>query len=305
MKRRGSGWTAGLVDVAVPTATWTRVGCNGVADQEAYEFTVRWVNATGGPSASPVFYVDDCAMGLGMEAATIGQIWGEQLTDAATGHAPDRTALDWLTKDFDDADDSAVAAWDQTISLTVARGQTLRRLFEFHTGAFGYEGRIMPDPADPTDLQFQLFNPGTMGTDYTTTDGNVILKTGVVSVGPVLRREPQATYAMVEGSGQWFGEDRDTTLEAVWGEIETYQGSEEMVNESLDGLASELTTGTETETLVVAFQNPPLVPGVDYLIGDTLTVNLGVVPSADYRVAAVAISSGDPEPVFQVQFVAI
>ena len=66
-------------------------------------------------------------------------------------------------------------------------------------------------------------------------------------------------------------------------------------------LKIQLGGGIRDEDTVAAY----LDAGVDYLIGDTLTVNLGVVPSADYRVAAVAVSSGDPEPVFQVQFVAV
>ena len=44
---------------------------------------------------------------------------------------------------------------------------------------------------------------------------------------------------------------------------------------------------------------------VSVKIGDTLQVTLGVVPSAAYRVAAVSVSAGDPEPLWQVQFVPV
>jgi len=304
MKRRGSGWTAGLVDVAVPTATWTKIGCNGVADQEAYEFTIRWVNATGGPSASPVFWVDDCSMGPGAPASTYGLIMGDLLDDAGTDHAPTRTALAWLTRTFTDTLDTNTDAWDQDISAAINRGQSLRRVVTFHGSGFGYQADIHPNASDDTIIEFDLFNPGAMGTDRTTGDGGAITGVGVVSVGPIIRREPRASYTFIEGADQWWGEARDTDLETAWGEIETYQGSVERMDASLADVATELLASDTAETVVVSFQDPPLIPGKDYKIGDLVTLILGddLVPSGSHRVAAIGIQSGDPSPLFQVQF---
>ena len=303
MKRRGSGWTAGLTEVAVPTATWTRVSCNGVADQEAYEYTIRWVNATGGPSASPVFWVDDCWMGEGKPESTYGAIMGELLDDAGTNHAPDRTALAWLTRTFTDTKDSTVTDdWIGNVSVSLSRGQSLRRVVSLIEDKFGYEIDMHPNATDYTDIELDLFNVDSMGTDYTTTDGGAITGSGLVAVGPIIRREPLATYAVVEGDEQEWGESRNTDMEVAWGEIELYQGVDEITG-TLNEVAARLTTGSESEIVVVKFQNPNLIPGIDYKIGDVKKLTLGsdILPTTTCRVIAIDVSSGDPEPVFQVQ----
>jgi hypothetical protein len=146
-----------------------------------------------------------------------------------------------------------------------------------------------------------------MGTDRTTGDGGAITGIGVVSVGPIIRRDPYASYAFVEGADLWWGESRSTGLETAWGDIEVYEASDEIMLTELAGLAANLTDGRDTETIVVKFQDPLLVPGVDYKIGDVVRLVLGsdVVPDGSYRVVAIDVLSGEPSPVFQVQFATV
>ena len=103
---------------------------------------------------------------------------------------------------------------------------------------------------------------------------------------------------------KWW-EDRNTVTEAAWGEIEAYEGTDEISSVSLAPVAARMVSAEEGETIVVSFQGPNLIAGIDYDIGDIVMLIFGedILPAAAYRVAAINFKSGDPEPTVQVQFV--
>ncbi len=285
---------------SVPTGVWTEISHTWTETQATGRVEVK--NKSGGVIT---WYTDSTSGSVGQASATFGKIFGELKADADTDHAPARTALLWLVETYDDDDDSDGNAWDGKVPFSISRGQAYRRVIEFHASTHGYEARIKPDSGDYSILNLNLYNPLGMGVDGTTGDAGAITSDGMVGPIDILRREPLATYATVEGDHFWWGENRNTTLETVWGEIEAYAGSEEQKVGALDNLAGNLTTGKEAETIVVKFQDPLLVPGIDYDIGDIRWLILGedVLPAAKHRIVAIDVKSGDPEPEFQVQFV--
>ena len=284
---------------SVPSGIWTEVSHTWTETQATGRVEIK--NKSGGVIT---FYVDKCSVSDGLPPAFYGKIKNDLLDDAGN-LPPDRTALLWLVRTWTDLLDSASNAWDKTVSFSINRGQPYRRIATFHGEKHGYEHSIHPNSSDISIIEYDIFNPNGLGTDFTTGDGGAITMAGVINVGPILRREPLATYGMVEGDGQYWGESTNAVLKAMWGEIETYSGSDEQLVGSLTDLADNLVTGIDSETVIITFQNPPLIPGIDYKIGDIKWLNLGedILPAAAYRVVSIDIESGDPEPTYQVQFV--
>ena len=238
-------------------------------------------------------------MTKGNEAATVGEILVAMIDDAATDHAGDnRTALAWLTVDFDADLDSNGDAWDTEISQRYKRGVDHRKIVQQQM-SLSYEFDMRPDPADDTDLRLEAYNPGGLGTDRTTGDGGAIID-GFVTAGPLIRREPAATYMMIEGESLAWADSRDATLETAWGAIEDYSGSKDNLVTSLaTQAAAELAEIGQTE-LRFTLANPTLTPGVDYRIGDIVRVTPGVIATARYRVMGVTVKGAEPEPLWQV-----
>ncbi len=290
-----AGWQVSAQTV-VPTATWTEVKVhNSSVAASTMWAALRKSDVTVGVDV----YMDDATLTKGLDAATVGAIMVAMLDDAATDHAADnRTALAWLTTTFDATNDSASVAWDSDVSLRLKRGSTYRRLLE-HFTRLGYEFDIRPDPTDDTILQMECYNPAGLGTDKTTGDGGAIVD-GFVAAGPLVRREPSATYMMAEGESLNWADTRNTVLEGPWGEIEGYVGSKDNL---ITGLATVATTALAEiglEEFRFTLQNPTLTPGVDYRIGDIIRVTPGVIPTAKYRVVGISVKGGEPEPLWQV-----
>jgi hypothetical protein len=290
------------VQKSVPPTTWTEIVASGITTVPTVELELRY-DGTGAPVSN--LHTDDIVLYEGRPAATLGTIAGELLDDAATNHAPTRTALDWVSKTFSDTLDSGAVAWDQELNITAPMGQNYRRFTESSVDRFGYETRMKPNVSDESIIEWDIFNPVGMGTDYSTGDGNAVTNSGLVSFGPMIRTEPRATYGMVGGKDQYYGEALDITMQGVWGDKEAYEGSDEMSVGILQTVAAGLVSGNETLSFTAKFQNPALVPGVNYQLGDTVMVVLGedVMPAGAFRVYSIVVDSGDPEPTFQVQFV--
>jgi hypothetical protein len=283
-------------DTPVPPGDWTWVAVH----KDAVTAETLWASLRSQDVPTGIdTYMDDASLTKGNEAATVGEILVAMIDDAATDHSGDnRTALAWLTVDFDAVNDSHGAAWDTTISQRYKRGSTERGVVEQQM-SLGYEFDIRPDPADDTDLRLEAYNPGTLGIDWTTGDGGAIID-GFVTAGPLIRREPNATYMMVEGESLNWADDRNTTLEASWGEIEGYVGSKDNLVTSLADLAAAELAALGQSELRFTLANPTLTPGVDYRIGDIVRVTPGVIAAARYRVMGITVKGAEPEPLWQV-----
>lgn len=235
----------------------------------------------------------------------LGKILNDMLDDAGVDHSGNnRTALVWLARTFTDALDSAGNAWDEKVEIRIRRGVSYRSIIE-QFGNMGYEFSVDVNPADETEWRFNAYNPDGMGTDHSTSDGPAVLsRPGVLSAGPFIRREPVATYAMVEGDELHWAEYRDTAMETAWGEVETYFGSQDSLEGSLLKLATKIVTSDFGESLIFSFAGHTLTPIVDYDVGDLIRVTIGesIYPSTVFRVAAISVSDNEIEPQFQVEF---
>jgi hypothetical protein len=285
-------------ETTVPPGAWTWVAVH----KDAITAETLWASLRSQDVPTGIdTYTDDASLTKGNDAATIGEILIAMIDDAATDHAGDnRTALAWLTVDFAAADDSDSVTWDADVSLRLKRGSTYRRIVEQFT-RLGYEFDIRPDPADDTDLRFEAYNPGGLGTDQTTGDGGAIID-GFVTAGPFIRREPPATYMMVEGESLAWADTRNATLETPWGEIEGYVGSKDNLVTSLATQASAELADIGQVELRVTLANPTLTPGIDYRIGDIVRVTPGVIATARYRVMGITVKGAEPEPLWQVSY---
>jgi len=258
-------------------------------------------------SVTDTWYLDleTIAFFPGFPAEFPGKILNDMLDDAGVDHSGDnRTALTFLTRTFTDALDSAGNAWDDKAEMRIRRGVSYRSIIEQFEN-MGYEFSIDVNPADEAEWRFNAYNPDGMGTDHSIADGPAVLsRPGVLAAGPFLRREPVATYAMVEGDELQWEEYRDTDMETNWGEIETYFGSQDSIKGSLLKQATEIVTSDLGESLIFSFAGHPLVPTIDYDVGDLIRVSVGesIYPSAVLRVAAISVQDSEIEPQFQVEF---
>lgn len=280
----------------VPTGVYTFVSVHNTS----VAATTMWITLRKSDTTVGVdVNMDDASLTKGNEAAKVGAILIDMLDDAATDHSgANRTALAWLTVDFTATQDSDSVNWDTDVSLRFKRGSTYRRIVEQFT-ALGYEFDIRPNPTDDTVLRFEAYNPNALGTDRTTGDGGAILD-GFIAAGPLIRREPAATYVMVEGESLQWADTRNTTLETPWGEIETYIGSKDQLITSLPVQATAELAAIDQQELRFTVQNPTLTPGVDYRIGDIVRVTPGVIATAKYRVMGITVKGDEPEPKYQI-----
>ena len=290
-----AGWQVNQ-DVDVPTGVWTLVSVHN----PAMAALTMWISLrsqdtiTGEDS-----YMDDTFLTKGFEAATLGEILVAMIDDAATDHAAEnRTALAWLTIFFDAINDSDTVVWDEDVSLRFKRGTDYRAILNQFIN-LGYEFDMRPDPADDTDIRLEAYNPGALGVDTTTGDGAAIID-GFVAVGPLIRREPRATYVMAEGEDLIWDDTRDTTLETVWGEIEDYVGQKDNMVTDLAKIAAAQLDSFGQEEFQVSLQGPSLIPGINYRMGDIVRMTPGVIPSAKYRVLAITVAGEEVEPVWQI-----
>jgi hypothetical protein len=266
------------------------------------DLEIRW-DETGAPISN--IHVDDAEVTVGLPPALLGVILNSLWDDAAIDHTGEnRTALAWLTRTWTDTLDSAGNAWDEEVNITIRRGITYREMIE-QFELLGYQFSFDVNPADETDIRMNAYNPDWIGTDHPANNGPAVLsRPGVLSAGPFTRREPVATYAMVEGAEFEWSEARNTDIETAWGEIETYIGDEDLPSASLLKTAGEVIDSDVSESIIVQFAGHTLTPGIDYVEGDTIRLTLGesILPTDTFRVAAITVQDNEVEPQFQVEF---
>ncbi len=294
MVRTEGGSAIATTTVSVPNAgsVWTPLVVTAAVDVD--NIFIQVLKATAG-----TWWVDDGEIFAGLPAATIGEILGDIKADASVDHSGDnRTALDWVAENYSDTVDGDAVTWDADVNMRLKRGSSYRRVIQ-QMVKLGYEFDMKPDPSDVTTIELSAFNPDALGSDLTTGDGGAVID-GFVSVGPLIRREPGATYMMVEGDALEWADSRNTVLETPWGEIEGYSGSKDHLSGSLAAQAASQLAVVGLEELRYTVQGASLTPGIDYQIGDKIRVSPGAVPTQKYRVVGITVAYKDPEPLFQV-----
>lgn len=266
------GWdesTFALVDLVIPD------GINQVIFRFAYV-------GTGNPSP---FYVDDLQLTEGLAPTTIGQIMSDLYDDATSNHSSVRIMWDddanpgtpWLSLDFTASVDSAGVAWvDSEISVKLWMRMTYLQVMEQFSRSYGYEWRIVPNSVSAGTYKLQIYNPGGMATDYSSSAAPAI-QGGSSDVRRDVRRFiPRGTNFMVEGIGRITAREDSTGLESAIGRIEASRIDRELPSQAsvADGAFQDAEDAlSNANAYVYELVDPQDTPMVDYVVGDILLIH--------------------------------
>jgi len=238
------------------------------------------------PSDPSVFYVDDGELYKGFAPTTFGEIFRliyEHAIDT-TLRTPNicweigATGLPYLTLDFDDTNDSGGNAWaDSEIERKLTMRQSYSQIMAGFARDYGYEYRMVADDVEAGTYLLQVYNPGGMQTDYTTSASPAI-QGGASDIRRLLSRFlATGSNTMVEGLGRVTARDQNTDLMGAIGRIEASELNREApdltaVADAATESISKILTNSDTYSYTLAgeLQDEPMS---DYVIGDLLIVD--------------------------------
>jgi len=292
LKRDTGSWIASQA-VTVSTATKTSVQVAGVIDTKSIYVQIRKYDTT-----SPVdVWVSGMSYAVGQGKAFIGKMLNDMLDSKQTGT---HFLGDTVTRTFTDTLDSDGVGWDSDQALRFPRGATFRNIIE-DMQRLGYEFSFDVNLADHTDWQLNAYNPQGMGATLTTA---ILSRPGIASAGPIPQPRPYASYIMVEGEELFWGEAGEPEIEAEWGPIDEYLPSQNVLDTvTLTSEADAILENGYNVPVVVTFRGSTLVPGINYLLGDIIPLNLSEsIINESVRVIGISVSDSEIEPTFQVEF---
>lgn len=230
-------------------------------------------------------FVDDLVFYRGNPPTTVGAILGDIYQDAVSNHAPGRVVWEdeanpgtpYLTLDFTDSLDSNGQAWvDPEISVRLTMRMPYSLIMNEFVRGWGYEWRIVPDDPELGTWLWQVYNPNTMGSDFTAA-ARPALQGGATDVRRSVQAFlPDGTDLMVEGLERITSRARDGDLVAALGRIESSRLDRELpdMSATIDAADQDadntLINGVSWTYTMVDPQDEPLI---DYNLGDALTVH--------------------------------
>lgn len=268
----------------IPANTWTEFSISDLIIPDGLtQIILRFADITAVGSNPAVFYVDDGAMNEGLSPTTAGEILGDLYDDATSNHSPDRVVWEigssgtpYLTLDFTDSVDSAGAAWVHSeIQIRIWMRMTYLQVIEQLSRGWGYEWRVVPNDVENGTWKLQVYNPGTMKTDYTSAASPAI-QGGSSDVRRAIRRHLPATDYMVEGESRITARDRDSDLLTALGRIESSRLDRQLPSQSATADAAfedKVDAIPNSSSYSYVLVNPQDEPLTDYVIGDLLTIH--------------------------------
>lgn len=279
--------TGALSGTSYPANQWSEVVISDLVIPDGItQIIFRFANVDAVGVNPSIFYLDDAALDEGLAATTIGEILGDLYDDATSNHAPDRIVWEreavpgtiYLTKDFTNALDSAGNAWDRSDrEMRITMRMDLGMVMDRAASDWDYEYRIVPDDPEAGTWLWQVYNPGTMSVDHTTS-ARPAVQGGSDDVEAQIRTfAPDGTDILVEGLARITSRSRSAALMAAFGRIEASRLDRELP--SVAGIRSAAIT--ERENIVPTMldyvyeftgdlQDEPLS---DYDLGDELTIH--------------------------------
>lgn len=245
------------------------------------EVTVAVINYSG---STRTVYVDDLVFYQGLQPTTVGGVLGDLYADATTDHAgrvvwedEANPGTPYLTLDFTDSVDSAGAGWvDAEISIRIWMRMSYLQVMVQFAETYGYEWRIVADDVEAGTWLWQVYNPGTMKTDYTTAASPAIQGGSQDVTRQILKVMPTGTHALVEGEVRLTSRYTETTLETALGRIEAPRLDRKLPNLVATQAAAYADANDFTVNgLAYAYGlvDPQDIPLAAYQIGDLLTVH--------------------------------
>jgi hypothetical protein len=299
-------------NISPPANVWTKVTVSNVtipAGDTRVIFRFANINNSGNPA---IFYVDDAAFEEGQAAATVGKILGDLYDDATADH-PGRIVWEdeanpgtpYLTLDFDDDVDSNGAAWaDPEIKVKIWMRMHYGQVMDTFALSWDYEWRIVPDNLENQTYLWQVYNPGTMKTDYTAAPGPAIQGGSQDTRRSLQRFVPEGTDVMVEGLERITSRAQNAGLVSSLGYIETSRIDRELPEDASDAAATDaanlVTHGVQYQYTLT---DPVETYGVDYLLGDLLTIHDPPLVDAPGRLADVEVTVSPFATHYEVTFI--
>lgn len=300
----------------VPSGVYTKMTVTGVSDVTAAAVRANWIYTGALDSSahqSPVIWFDSAILAQGLPATTAGAILGDLYADATSDHSGRIVWEDeanpgtaYLTLDFDDDVDSGGVAWAHSeIQLRLWQRMTYLQVMEQFALTYGYEWRIVADDVENGTWLWQVYNPGTMKTDYTSAASPAIQGGSSDVTRQILRVLPSGTSAFVEGEGRVTSRYTDTTLETALGRIESGRIDRQLP--SLDAAADAAYADANdflVDGLAYGYDlvNPQDLPLVAYQIGDLLTVHDPPIVEDSARLIDVEVVMLPQRTIIGVQF---
>lgn len=263
------------------------------------QLQVWLVNYSGGTAT---VYADTATLYRGQPATTIGDILQQLFDDANSDHTAESspwdragysTFLDYSS--FSTTLDSNGDAWDDPeIGLAVRRGKTMLEVMSI-VGELGYDWELIPDPASDGDWLVNVYNPGGLGTDYTSSSHPALIVGQATVGGPITRRHVSGNWVLAEGRFGHLAVAESASQQASVGLTERYR----QVMEATDPVSIQLAADDQLDAnldagLGMTFRIRPSgsqsTPFVDFTRGDIVNCeDPGRVSRAARRVASVGV----------------
>ena len=269
-----------------------------------------------GPINPAVFYVDDAEFNEGLAAATVGGILSDIYDDATVNHVADgrlvwedeaNPGTPYLTLDFSDTVDSNGNAWaDSAISIRLTMRLSYSQIMARFATSYGYEYRIVPDDPELGTWLWQVYNPGTMSTDYTAAATPAVQGGASDVIRGIRRFTPGSTDVLVEGLERVTGRAQDAGLVTALGRIEGASINREAADLGAATLAA--TEGaslleTDSDSFSYTLVDPQDEPLTSYSLGDLLNiVDPPEIPIVGSRFMAVVATLTPNSVEWEVQF---
>ena len=276
------------------------------------EVVFRFANVTR-PSPAGTWYFDTAGLTEGQAATHPGGILTALYDDAVSNHAERIVWEDeanpgnpYLTLDFG-ALDSAGAAWvDQELSIKIWMRMSFLDVMNQIAQTWGYEWRVVPLVVEDGTWEVQVYNPGTMKTDYTASQTPAI-QGGASDVRRQVRRYlPTGTDLLVEGEERITSRDRDGDLVTALGRIESSRIDRELPSqEAVIAAAFEDKTDAVVSGLsyVYTLVDPADEPLSAYVLGDLLTIHDPPEVTDEARLVDIEVVVTPDETVYETEWI--
>ncbi len=315
--------TEAFVEVTPAANTWTEMSLvdllanlhepsapNNIGEPVS-EIVFRFANIN--PTPAGIWYFDDADLSEGLAATHPGNVLTALYDDAVSNH-PGRIVWEdeanpgtaYLTLDFG-ALDSAGAAWvDQAIEIKIWMRMSYLDAMTQLANTWGYEWRVVPNDVEAGTWFLQVYNPGTMKTDYTAAQTPAI-QGGASDVRRQIRRYlPTGTDLMVEGEERITSRDRDGDLVTALGRIEGSRIDRELPSqEAVIAAAFEDKTDAVVSGLsyVYTLVDPADEPLSAYVLGDLLTIHDPPEVTDEARLVDIEVVATVEQTVYETEWI--
>lgn len=293
---------------------WNELTISDVVMPDGVDQIIYRLQCTNqGPDNPSVFYIDDATLDEGLTPTTIGAIVSDLYDDAVTNHAGRVVWEDlanspspYLSIDFTDSVDSNGDAWfESAVSVRLWMRMSYRQVLDQFVRDYDIEWRVVPNDVEAGTWKLQIYNPGSMGTDYSAAQSPAIQGASSDVNRSIRRFLPGATNYMVEGELRITARRDTTGLESAVGRIEGSRLDRQLPSQAAvaaGALQDSVDEASNASPYVYDLVSPQETPLTAYDIGDILTIHDPPEVDDTGRLIDVEIVDTPNATIYQVQF---